>query len=81
MLPILTLAYVFNFLDRTNIGFAALQMNRDIGLSATQFGWGAGILFVGYCGFEIPGNILLYRYGARVWISRIMISWGLVSCA
>lgn len=81
MLPILTLAYVFNFLDRTNIGFAALQMNRDIGLSATQFGWGAGILFVGYCGFEIPGNMLLYRYGARLWISRIMISWGLVSCA
>ena len=81
MLPILTLAYVFNFLDRTNIGFAALQMNRDIGLSATQFGWGAGILFVGYCGFEIPGNILLYRHGARVWIARIMISWGLVSCA
>lgn len=81
MLPILTLAYVFNFLDRTNIGFAALQMNHDIGLSATQFGWGAGILFLGYCGFEIPGNFLLYRFGARIWLSRIMISWGLVSCA
>ncbi|WP_145145295.1 MFS transporter [Roseomonas gilardii] len=81
MLPILTLAYAFNFLDRTNIGFAALQMNRDIGLTATQFGWGAGILFVGYCGFEVPSNMLLYRYGARLWISRIMISWGLLSCA
>jgi MFS transporter, ACS family, tartrate transporter len=81
LLPILTIAYVVNFLDRTNIGIAALQMNRDIGLSATQFGYGAGILFVGYCGFEVPGNILLYKYGARRWISRIMISWGLVSCA
>ncbi|MFK4723971.1 ACS family tartrate transporter-like MFS transporter [Bradyrhizobium niftali] len=81
MLPILTLGYLFNFLDRTNIGFAALQMNRDIGLSATQFGWGAGILFIGYCGFEIPSNMLLYRFGARLWISRIMISWGLLSCA
>lgn len=81
MLPILTLAYAFNFLDRTNIGFAALQMNRDIGLTATQFGWGAGILFIGYCGFEVPSNMLLYRYGARLWISRIMISWGLLSCA
>ncbi|WP_225705081.1 MFS transporter [Bradyrhizobium cenepequi] len=81
MLPILTLGYLFNFLDRTNIGFAALQMNRDIGLSATQFGWGAGILFIGYCGFEVPSNMLLYRFGARLWISRIMISWGLLSCA
>ncbi|ACB96144.1 MFS transporter [Beijerinckia indica] len=81
MLPILTLGYVFNFLDRTNIGFAALQMNRDIGLSASQFGWGAGILFIGYCGFEVPSNILLYRFGARLWISRILISWGLLSCA
>jgi MFS transporter, ACS family, tartrate transporter len=81
MLPILTLGYIFNFLDRTNIAFAALQMNRDIGLSATQFGWGAGILFIGYCGFEVPSNMLLYRFGARIWISRIMISWGLLSCA
>ncbi|CAO3440514.1 MFS transporter [Azospirillum endophyticum] len=81
ILPILTLGYVFNFLDRTNIGFAALQMNRDIGLSATPFGWGAGILFIGYCAFELPSNMMLYRYGARIWISRIMISWGLLSCA
>ncbi|SFO43117.1 MFS transporter [Sphingomonas sp. OK281] len=80
MLPILTLGYVFNFLDRTNIGFAALQMNRDLGLTATQFGWGAGILFIGYCGFEIPSNMLLYRFGARRWIARIMISWGVLSC-
>ncbi|GEN61576.1 MFS transporter [Acetobacter nitrogenifigens] len=81
MLPILTFGYLFNFLDRTNIGFASLQMNRDIGLSATQFGWGAGILFVSYCGFEVPSNLMMYRFGARAWISRIMISWGLVSCA
>jgi ACS family tartrate transporter-like MFS transporter len=81
LLPVLTLAYVVNYLDRTNIGFAALTMNKDLGLTATQFGWGAGILFAGYCVFEIPSNLALYRYGARLWIARIMITWGLVSAA
>jgi ACS family tartrate transporter-like MFS transporter len=81
LLPVLILAYIFNYLDRNNIGFAALTMNREIGLTATQFGRGAGILFVGYCLLEVPSNMILYRVGARKWIARIMISWGLVSAA
>jgi len=81
VLPVLTLAYVFNYLDRNNIGFAALTMNREIGLTATQFGRGAGILFVGYCFLEVPSNMILYRVGARVWLARIMISWGIISTA
>jgi MFS family permease len=81
LMPLLTVAYLLNYLDRNNISFAALTMNREVGLTATQFGRGAGILFVGYCLFEVPSNVILYRVGARVWISRIMISWGLVSAA
>jgi ACS family tartrate transporter-like MFS transporter len=79
--PILTISFFLNYLDRNNVGFAALTMNREIGLTATQFGTGAGILFLGYCCFEIPSNIALYRVGARRWIARIMITWGLVSVA
>jgi MFS transporter, ACS family, tartrate transporter len=81
LMPILILAYVFNYLDRNNVGFAALTMNQAIGLTATQFGFGAGVFFVGYCLLEIPSNIALYRVGARRWLSRIMISWGLASAA
>lgn len=81
LVPILTLAYILNFLDRTNISFAALTMNKQIGLSATQFGYGAGIFFIGYCAFEIPSNLALYRFGARRWIARIMITWGIASAA
>jgi MFS family permease len=81
LLPVLILAYIFNYLDRNNIGFAALTMNEEIGLTATQFGRGAGILFLGYCFLEVPSNMILYRVGARKWIARIMISWGLVSAA
>jgi ACS family tartrate transporter-like MFS transporter len=81
LLPVLTIAYVFNYLDRNNIGFAALTMNREVGLTATQFGRGAGVLFVGYCFLEVPSNMILYRVGARRWLSRIMISWGLISAA
>ena len=81
LLPILTLAYMINYLDRTNISFAALTMNKDIGLTATQYGRGAGIFFLGYCLFEVPSNLALYRFGARLWIARIMITWGLLSIA
>src|ERR1700726_2440371 len=81
LLPILTLAYMINYLDRTNISFAALTMNKDIGLTAAQYGRGAGIFFLGYCLFEVPSNLALYRFGARLWIARIMITWGLVSIA
>jgi MFS family permease len=81
LMPILTLSYILNYLDRTNISFAALSMNEAIGLTATQFGVGAGIFFLGYCLLEVPSNLVLYRVGARIWISRIMITWGLVSAA
>ena len=81
LMPILILAYIFNYLDRNNVGFAGLTMNQAIGLTATQFGFGAGVFFIGYCLLEVPSNIALYRVGARVWLSRIMISWGLVSAA
>ena len=79
--PLLTLAYLFNYLDRTSIGFAALTMNQALGLTAAQFGFAAGIFFLGYSLFEIPSNLLLYRFGARRWLARIMITWGLVSAA
>lgn len=79
--PLLTIAYLFNYLDRTSLGFAALTMNQQLGLSASQFGLAAGIFFLGYSLFEIPSNLLLYRFGARRWLARIMISWGLVSAA
>lgn len=81
LLPVLIASYVFNYLDRNNIAFAALTMNQQVGLTATEFGVGAGMFFVGYCFFEIPSNLVLYRVGARVWLARIMISWGLVSMA
>ncbi len=81
MLPILTLAFLFNYIDRTSVGFAGLTMNRDLGLSATQFGWGAGVLFVGYCIFEMPSNLALHRFGARRWLARIMVTWGIAAAA
>ena len=81
LMPILILAYIFNYLDRNNVGFAGLTMNQAIGLTATEFGFGAGIFFVGYCLLEIPSNIALHRVGARLWLARIMISWGLMSAA
>jgi ACS family tartrate transporter-like MFS transporter len=81
LMPLLILAYVLNYLDRNNLGFAALTMNRELGLTSTQFGRAAGILFLGYCFFEVPSNIALYRVGPRIWLARIMISWGLISAA
>jgi MFS transporter, ACS family, tartrate transporter len=79
--PLLTIAYLFNYLDRTALGFAALTMNKQLGLSPSQFGLAAGIFFLGYSTFEIPSNLMLYRFGARRWLARIMISWGIVSMA
>jgi MFS family permease len=81
LMPVLVVSYILNYLDRTNISFAALTMNADVGLEPRAFGFGAGVFFLGYCLFEIPSNVVLYRVGARVWIARIMISWGLVSAA
>jgi MFS family permease len=77
ILPIIGLGYLISFLDRVNISFAALEMNADLGLSATQYGLGAGLFFLTYTLFEIPSNALLVRFGARRWIARIMLSWGL----
>jgi ACS family tartrate transporter-like MFS transporter len=79
--PLLTVAYLFNYLDRTSLSVAALTMNQQLGLTPSQFGLAAGIFFLSYSTFEIPSNLLLYRVGARRWIARIMISWGLVSAA
>ena len=78
---ILLLMMFIAFMDRTNISFVASFMNKDIGLSARQFGWGASLFFVGYLLFEIPSNLIMARVGARLWLARIMISWGIVSCA
>ena len=73
--------YVVAYLDRVNVGFAALAMNRDLGFTATVYGLGAGLFFVSYTAFEIPSNLLLVRVGVRYWIARIMISWGIASAA
>jgi MFS transporter, ACS family, tartrate transporter len=81
VVPVLAIAYFFNYIDRTNVGFAALRMNQDIGLSNAEFGAAAGMFFVGYCLLEVPSNLALYRFGARRWLARIMISWGILSAA
>ncbi len=81
LIPFVMLLYFVAYLDRVNIGFAALTMNADLGFSATVYGLGAGIFFIGYALFEVPSNIFLHKLGARVWIARIMITWGLLSGA
>ncbi len=81
VVPILIVAYIVNFLDRTNVGFAALTMNPDVGLTSSEFGYGAGILFLGYSLFEVPSNVALYKVGARIWLFRIMVTWGAISIA
>lgn len=81
ILPFIFVCYVISYLDRTNVGFAALTMNKDLGLTAEQFGFGAGLFFIGYFLFEIPSNLIMQKVGARVWIARIMITWGVFSMA
>ena len=81
LIPFLCLCYAVNFLDRVNVGYAALAMNADLGFTPAIYGTGAGIFFVGYILFEIPSNLALQRFGARIWIARIMISWGLIATA
>jgi ACS family tartrate transporter-like MFS transporter len=80
IIPFMMVLYFVAFLDRVNIGFAALTMNADLGFSATVFGTGAGIFFLGYMLFEVPSNVALEKYGARRWIARIMLTWGIISC-
>jgi len=79
ILPFIFLCYVVSYLDRTNVGFAALTMNKDLGLTGEQFGLAAGLFSIGYFLFEIPSNLIMQRVGARVWIARIMITWGVCS--
>jgi len=81
LLPFLFILYVFNFLDRTNISIAALQMNDELRFGPAVFGFGAGIFFLGYSLLEVPSNLILARVGARRWIARIMITWGFLACA
>ena len=81
LIPLIALGYGAAYMDRINISFASLQMNRDLHFSATVYGFGAGLFFLAYAACEIPSNLLLYRIGARRWLSRIMITWGLVAMA
>ena len=78
-MPLLCLCFMAAFLDRVNVSFAKLTMLPDLGLSQTAYATGAGIFFVGYFLFEVPSNLLLQRFGARMWIARIMIVWGVVA--
>jgi ACS family tartrate transporter-like MFS transporter len=79
LVPFIFICYVIAYIDRVNIGFAAADLQRDLGLSDWAYGLGAGLFFLGYFAFEIPSNLILERVGARIWIARIMIVWGLVS--
>lgn len=81
IVPFIMVLYLIAFIDRVNIGFASLTMNEDLGFSSTVFGVGAGIFFLGYFIFEVPSNLILNKVGARIWIARVMITWGLVSGA
>jgi ACS family tartrate transporter-like MFS transporter len=81
IIPFVMLLYFVSFLDRVNVGFAALSMNKAIGLSPTAFGLGGGLFFIGYFLFEVPSNLILHKVGARRWIARVMVSWGIVSLA
>ena len=79
LIPFLGLLYIIAFLDRVNVGYAALSMNEDLGFSNAVYGLGAGIFFIGYFLMEIPGNLIMAKVGARIWITRILITWGIVS--
>jgi MFS family permease len=79
LIPFLFLCYILAYLDRVNVGFAKLQMLKDLSMSDAAFATGAGIFFIGYFFFEVPSNVLLKKFGARMWIARIMISWGIIS--
>jgi ACS family tartrate transporter-like MFS transporter len=81
IIPFIMLLYFMNFLDRVNAGFAALSMNKAIGLTPAMFGFGGSLFAVGYFIFEVPSNLILSKVGARVWIARVMVTWWLVSVA
>ncbi|WP_081889516.1 MFS transporter [Caballeronia sordidicola] len=79
ILPFVCFCFLVNYIDRTNISFAALTMNKDLGITPTGFGWMVGVFFIGYCISEIPSNLALQKFGARIWIARIMITWGIMT--
>src|SRR5438445_9831301 len=79
LIPLIALGYGAAYMDRVNISFASLQMNRDLHFSATTYGFGAGLFFLSYAACEVPSNLLLYRFGARRWLARIMVTWGLLA--
>src|SRR6187402_577689 len=81
LIPFLFLLYIVAYLDRVNVGFAAIDMNRELGFSAAVYGFGSGIFFLSYTLLEVPSNLMLARVGARLWIARIMLTWGVLSCA
>lgn len=81
IVPFIMILYFVAYIDRVNIGFAALQMNQDLGFSSSVFGFGAGIFFIGYFIFEVPSNLVLEKVGARLWIARVMLTWGLIAGA
>src|SRR5882757_460495 len=79
LVPLIMVMYVASFLNRANVAFAALTMNKDLGFTPEVYGLGAGIFFLGYFLFEVPSNLILEKVGARLWIARIMLTWGLIS--
>lgn len=81
VIPLFFVMFVANYMDRVNLGFAQDQLRADVGLSAAAFGLGAGIFFIAYAIFEVPSNMMMERFGAKVWLTRIMISWGVVATA
>ncbi len=81
IIPFVFLLYIVSYLDRANIGYAALQMNKELALSSEAFGFISGIFFIGYFLFEVPSNVMLNKFGARVWIARILVTWGVIAAA
>src|SRR5262245_64846784 len=79
IIPFVLALFVINYIDRVNISFAALTMNKELAITSQQYGFIAGIFFLGYVAFEVPSNVLMHRLGARVWIARILVSWGIVA--
>src|SRR5258708_28085903 len=80
LLPFAVLSYVLAYIDRINVSFAGLTMRTDLGMSAGTFGFAVGMFYWGYFIFEVPSNVILEKVGARIWIARIMISWGILAC-
>ena len=79
IVPFIMILYLIAYIDRVNIGFAAITMKEDLGFTSSILGFGAGIFFLGYFLFEVPSNIILHKVGARIWIARVMVTWGIIA--